>query len=496
MKQVLFVLLFASAMLAQNSRYDNVAISPKGPVPFALIAVCAQPATVSSQPCSPLAPLCSSLSDVTCNQANPFLADALGNFHFYVAASGAPYTVQVYGPSVASPYILADQASNTNTFTSFNLGGAGTFNDTQVNSIGLANTNSLNLLTDYQAMQGVHGMTSALLGGVKITSTSAGIINAGVTGFAQTNVVGGVGHPNALGGYFQCRGLVNGSDCFGLNIAVKDTAGLTTNVILNGIELDLDPQNPTGTYLGLVGYNGVFQPLTAGLDYANWRMFDVSANTTSTIGVGYGTENAAADTAFQAGSLCSSGTCNSQPMLAVALNASANVGVAWHADQFGNFVVVPHGASGQLVTPILGITGTTQQVIFNAGASPTTTLNVPNPAGNRQINLPDLGISNNPFFGLSLNATNGAYQSIRGVSGCTTAASIGGVCATAITVTWTTAFANANYSAGCSPSGAPTNLPSTPYISAKTASTATVNYYAITAAAASWATIDCWAIHD
>lgn len=94
------------------------------------------------------------------------------------------------------------------------------------------------------------------------------------------------------------------------------------------------------------------------------------------------------------------------------------------------------------------------------------------------------------------NTGSAIYASKRGVAGCTTAASIGGVCSTPITVTWPAAFADTNYSVSCSPSGAPTNLPGAPYISAKSTTTVTVNYFAITAAAASWATIDCDATHD
>lgn len=86
----------------------------------------------------------------------------------------------------------------------------------------------------------------------------------------------------------------------------------------------------------------------------------------------------------------------------------------------------------------------------------------------------------------------GAHQTKAAVAGCTTAASIGGICATAVTVSWPVSFPNTTYAASCTPSGAPTNLPSAPYIVAKSAASMTVNYFAITAAAASWATIDCW----
>lgn len=102
----------------------------------------------------------------------------------------------------------------------------------------------------------------------------------------------------------------------------------------------------------------------------------------------------------------------------------------------------------------------------------------------------------NGFGSVNLNAVDGSYQSKRNVAGCTTAASIGGVCASPITVTWPTSFPNTNYSAGCSPIAAVTNLPSTPYIVSKANGSMVINYFAISAAAASWGTLDCWAIHD
>lgn len=83
------------------------------------------------------------------------------------------------------------------------------------------------------------------------------------------------------------------------------------------------------------------------------------------------------------------------------------------------------------------------------------------------------------------------------VSGCTTAASAGGNCATPITVTWNTAFADTNYTVACT-GNTPTNDPAAPYIvsASKTASAIQVNYFAITAAASSYATVECTAVHD
>lgn len=123
------------------------------------------------------------------------------------------------------------------------------------------------------------------------------------------------------------------------------------------------------------------------------------------------------------------------------------------------------------------------------------TLSAATPAASRNVILTDCGYAN-CNLAPNLQNTNGVYAAKRGISGCTTAASAGGVCSSAVTVTWPSAFADTNYSAGCWPSGAPTNLPSAPYVASKTASSISINYFAITAAAAKWASIDCVAIHD
>jgi hypothetical protein len=99
-------LLYAGAAMAQN-RYDGIALGPRGPVAGATIAVCTQPATTTTAPCTPLASL---FTDTTLTVAapNPTHADALGNFHFYIA--GGFYTVQIYGAGISPPTVLRDQS--------------------------------------------------------------------------------------------------------------------------------------------------------------------------------------------------------------------------------------------------------------------------------------------------------------------------------------------------------------------------------------------------
>jgi hypothetical protein len=82
------------------------------------------------------------------------------------------------------------------------------------------------------------------------------------------------------------------------------------------------------------------------------------------------------------------------------------------------------------------------------------------------------------------------------VSGCTTAASTGGVCATPMTITWPFAFDSTSYKLTCTPVGAPTALPNTPYAVTLSVGSATLNYFAGNAVAASWPSVTCTAIHN
>lgn len=93
------------------------------------------------------------------------------------------------------------------------------------------------------------------------------------------------------------------------------------------------------------------------------------------------------------------------------------------------------------------------------------------------------------------HSDSGFYQTAS-ASGCTTAASIGGVCGTATTITWPVAFADANYKVTCIGSGAITNFPIIGSVTTRIAASATVQTMALTAAAASFATIECTAVHN
>ncbi len=111
MKTLLVFCLLTVSAAAQfaNGRYDDIALGPKGPIPHAFVAFCSQPANTSVVPCTPIIAVCSSLTDVVCSSPNPVTADELGNYHAYVPLLSQPFTVQIFGPQVAAPYVLIDQ---------------------------------------------------------------------------------------------------------------------------------------------------------------------------------------------------------------------------------------------------------------------------------------------------------------------------------------------------------------------------------------------------
>ncbi|MGO9642018.1 MAG: hypothetical protein ACLP1Y_12025 [Candidatus Acidiferrales bacterium] len=90
----------APGAFAQGSRKDDIVIGPRGtPLGGASVAICTQPAVITTAPCSPLATLYSN-SALTQALANPLTTDGLGNYSFYAAPG--KYTVQVYGPGLTT----------------------------------------------------------------------------------------------------------------------------------------------------------------------------------------------------------------------------------------------------------------------------------------------------------------------------------------------------------------------------------------------------------
>ena len=109
----------ATTAAAQGSRHDDVVLGPTGqPLAGASVAICTEPATTTTAPCSPLAALYSN-SALTTPLANPVSTDGLGNYFFYAAPG--KYTIQIYGPGITTrvlPDVILPSDPSSPTFTS------------------------------------------------------------------------------------------------------------------------------------------------------------------------------------------------------------------------------------------------------------------------------------------------------------------------------------------------------------------------------------------
>jgi hypothetical protein len=95
--------------------------------------------------------------------------------------------------------------------------------------------------------------------------------------------------------------------------------------------------------------------------------------------------------------------------------------------------------------------------------------------------------------GISPSSGSG-YQAIRTAAGCATAAAVGATCTT--TVTWTSAFADANYTPHCDGLEITSGVPLNGGIAAKAAASVAFQTVAATARIAQFKNIVCSAIHD
>jgi hypothetical protein len=102
--------------------------------------------------------------------------------------------------------------------------------------------------------------------------------------------------------------------------------------------------------------------------------------------------------------------------------------------------------------------------------------------------------STGTIFSTGIGADGSGFKHLRGTTGCTTAASVGAACTTV--VTWTTAFADANYTATCTGDLITSGVPVNGGLTAKAAASVTFQTVATTAVAAKFTAIDCTAVHD
>lgn len=152
----------------------------------------------SSQPCAPLANLCSSAEDVGCTSPNPVISDGLGNFFLYMIPG--LYTFQYYGSGM-TPRIQSDQLVGPSGFSILGTNNAWT----GTNAWGLASTFNGTVTANSTSIFNAGATFNST-----ITSTGTNIFSGAntwtVTGgspFILTSVVGNVAAQlNASGGGF------------------------------------------------------------------------------------------------------------------------------------------------------------------------------------------------------------------------------------------------------------------------------------------------------
>jgi hypothetical protein len=408
----------------------------------------------------------------------------------------------------------------TSTPTStLNVASSGVFTNTQMNEYSQSVVNAPSATcspsTEFASVQGpTRFATEASTGCVALPADGAVVNATGVAGYANTSSASGnlpgLRQSHAVGGYFSARCLVSNSLCAGANPVVIDTAITNaTGIHMNGLEVDTQPQNPPIAYAADTGImSSIYSPQNAAFGAA----FEAGAGGPAGVwGSGYVVStgalgNSQSNPAFMVfpGCVATSVANCPTPRILRALgfywNGSSGVNsTGWDLNQamnsrgmptFDNLVLSHEGGAEWNTSFMLSY-----KIGFALGHRDGTAgvFRTPDSPG---INYDWTVPAANGTVGLSLNATNGIYQSKRGVVGCTTAASVGGICAAGITVSWQEPFADADYSVSCTPSGVPTNLPGAPYIASKAQGWVIVNYFSTTAMAASWEAIDCIAVHD
>jgi hypothetical protein len=121
----------------------------------------------------------------------------------------------------------------------------GSFAGGQMNLNFQSRVNGCDPAKEYHSVQynyATEGLTGCVTGGLGSTHQITG-----VAGYATS-----ITPVDAVGGYFQGRGLANNTHAFGINPVAQDIAGLTSGVTFSN-EFDIQPYNPPSAYAGGYG---------------------------------------------------------------------------------------------------------------------------------------------------------------------------------------------------------------------------------------------------
>jgi hypothetical protein len=433
-------------------------------------------------------------------------------------SNGAPTgNCNVNGVFYPTPIMANPQSGVQALSGNLNMGGAlsdsnpGVFTNTQANMYMVSQVGTTGPGPFFLASQGGY-MTDAFTG---IVTAPAGSTAHEFDGGDFACLTAAVSSPlganeNCVGVYGAGRNQANNTAAWAANFTMGDATGYTGFLAIgNEIDVGLAATSQPTRFQGVfvTGNSLAFSGGGAMASGPVMGTLNVASNSASAYGlalsgtagnwqfpVAYWSSKGSAALGIMLDASCYTGACNSQ-----GIQMGGNDGASAHtvglvANSTGDLVITPDTNRRTISVGGLSIGSTTNQLLFN-GTGNTTTISFPNPAAPRTYTFPDPGA--NAKVGLNLQATSGAYQAVRGVAGCTTGGAAGNPCASPITVTWPATFGDTSYTATCTPSGgAPTNFPGTPYLVTKSAASMTINYIAMTAAAASWPSIDCVAVHD
>lgn len=303
---LLMCLLGASVASAQGGRYDSMSLGPRGPIANAYIAVCIQPANVSTAPCSTLATLytdatlttpCTGTLVVAPSQpsqpcSNPMLSDALGNYHFYAAAA-TPYTVQVYGPQVNPPFLMYDQVVST-----ASQSGATIAIFTCTSDIGAVITAAYAALPSTGGVIRGPGGTCPMSSIVNFTTTGKPVLldlNGGTINFTPTTNLTAftLSYGAAAPTFLMNQGITNGilinNNCISNGGCGSLATGIVTgttpgvgpnfsNLTIRGFGIGMSAQGGGSNSWGAIGDNTTFIQNTTGLIIGNpYENFSVYA---------------------------------------------------------------------------------------------------------------------------------------------------------------------------------------------------------------------------
>lgn len=359
--------------------------------------------------------------------------------------------------------------------------------------------------TEINLTQGSNPMMIGHAVGVSVPSTATNFYIAAMAPFI--NCAAAVA---CAAEYGQARALVNSAKVWAHNPQVQDIVGLT-NVSMLGSECDSTPLNAPASYLGIACFYAV---LGSGSHAGNYGFaFNIGVNSpafgNTFWGVGYRCGPGVTITCIELGKATGAfgGTVvsNSTPINAITNSGAGDLtsfiqsrqGLGWLL----NYVGVNQFLLGNAVT----ISANMCYGIGTVNDVTAATIDVAlcrSSANNFEISTnaftPN---SNGGLTAAALTVTQGVKQGggfkhQRFGAQCTTAASVGGLCATPTTNTWTAAFADANYTVVCTLNGITSGVPVVEGYTAKIAASFTINFAALTAVAAQASGLDCIAAHD